>query len=142
MPGCEAKFSGKQSLMARVLLDTQCFVLLATEGLGGLPRRAQRAVDEDDNERLLSAVSITEIAIKVNAGRLRMTGEDVVSGASDLRLTVLPYEARHARRLFALPLHHADPFDRMLIATALAEDIPIISGDRAFKQYQGVRVIW
>jgi PIN domain nuclease of toxin-antitoxin system len=45
-------------------------------------------------------------------------------------------------KLFGLPQHHRDPFDRMLIATALAEDIPVVTSDRRFKDYRGLRVIW
>ncbi len=45
-------------------------------------------------------------------------------------------------RLFQLPLHHSDPIDRILIATALVEDIPIIGGDRLFKRYTGLKIIW
>ncbi len=128
--------------MTRVLLDTQCFLILATEGLSALPKRAQKIVDDAENERLLSAISVTEIAVKANIGKLTLAAKDVSRGAAALRLTLVPYEARHAERVFALPLHHSDPFDRMLIATALVEDVSIISGDRAFKQYRGLRVIW
>jgi len=48
----------------------------------------------------------------------------------------------HALRLYGLPRHLRDPFDRMLIATALAEDIPLIRSDRQFKRYKGLKVIW
>jgi PIN domain nuclease of toxin-antitoxin system len=55
---------------------------------------------------------------------------------------MLPFTPQHAYRLFSLPLHHRDPFDRMLIATALAEEIPLIGSDRLFKMYKGLKVIW
>ena len=47
-----------------------------------------------------------------------------------------------ARGFLGLPRHHRDPFDRMLIATALAEEIPLIGSDRLFKRYKGLKVIW
>ena len=57
-------------------------------------------------------------------------------------LVNIPYTARHAMQLFDLPLHHYDPFDRMLIATALVEGVPVVTGDREFKRYRGLSVIW
>jgi PIN domain nuclease of toxin-antitoxin system len=55
---------------------------------------------------------------------------------------VLPYTSDHACHLFGLPLHHADPFDRQIIAQALAEDIPIVTSDEKFRLYKGLAVIW
>ena len=56
--------------------------------------------------------------------------------------TVIAFEPRHAYRLFTLPMHHGDPFDRMIIATALVEDVPLIGGDRQFARYKGLQAIW
>jgi PIN domain nuclease of toxin-antitoxin system len=63
-------------------------------------------------------------------------------GVEDLRLRTLPYLSEHAYRLFSLPLHHRDPFDRALIAQALTEDIPIVTPDEHFLAYKGLNVIW
>ena len=82
------------------------------------------------------------IAIKQAIGKLVFRKEDIVNGISDLRLRVLPYTASHAYRLFGLPLHHTDPFDRQIIAQALAEAIPIVTSDEKFKLYKGLEVIW
>ena len=71
-----------------------------------------------------------------------MTMEQAQQGIEDLKLRTLPYLAEHAYRLFSLPLHHRDPFDRVLIAQALAEDIPIVTPDEAFLKYKGLKVIW
>jgi PIN domain nuclease of toxin-antitoxin system len=54
---------------------------------------------------------------------------------------LIPFEPRHAIRMFDLPLHHRDPFDRMLIATALSEGVPIITDDKEFNAYRGLKVI-
>jgi PIN domain nuclease of toxin-antitoxin system len=66
----------------------------------------------------------------------------VVTGLDDLKTQVLPWIARHAFRLFDLPLHHADPFDRQIIAQALAENISIVTSDEKFRLYAGVDIIW
>ncbi|MDQ2949692.1 MAG: type II toxin-antitoxin system VapC family toxin [Acidobacteriota bacterium] len=84
---------------------------------------------------------MTEVAIKTRIGKLAITGEQTRIGIADMRLTVLPYTTAHAMQMFDLPLHHGDPFDRMLIATALAEDLPILSGDALFREYKGLHVI-
>jgi PIN domain nuclease of toxin-antitoxin system len=91
---------------------------------------------------LISAISIMEIAMKHDAGRLKMGAAETRQAIRDLRLQVLPFDPDHALRLYGLPPHHRDPFDRMLIATALAEDIPLIGSDRQFKKYKGLKVIW
>jgi len=71
-----------------------------------------------------------------------LTRKDVEQLISDLALTVLPLAAEHSLRLFGLPAHHSDPFDRMLIATELVEDVAIVASDREFRRYEGLRVIW
>jgi hypothetical protein len=60
----------------------------------------------------------------------------------DLRLRVLPYGAEHAFRRFDLPAHHADPFDRQIIAQALVENVPVVTPDEAFNLYEGLKVVW
>jgi len=62
--------------------------------------------------------------------------------AEDLKLRVLPYTGRHAYQLFGLPLHHSDPFDRQIIAQALAENIPVVTPDEKFSLYKGLKIIW
>lgn len=90
----------------------------------------------------LSAISLSEIAIKQTLGKLDFNEADVRTGIADLQLRVLPYTGDHAYQLFNLPQHHGDPFDRQIIAQALAEDIPVITSDEKFKLYRGVQVIW
>lgn len=126
----------------RLLLDTEALLVLDAKGLGGLGKDSRPLVADPDNDLLISSVSLTEIAIKANIGKLRATADMISKIASDLQLTLINYEPRHANRLFDLPLHHRDPFDRMLIATALLEQYPLISSDAAFQKYDGLRVIW
>ncbi len=60
----------------------------------------------------------------------------------DLASLVVPFAPDHVLRLYALPQHHRDPFDRMLITTALTEGIPLVGSNRLFKKYKGLQVIW
>jgi PIN domain nuclease of toxin-antitoxin system len=90
----------------------------------------------------LSAISVSEIAIKQALGKMNLRPEDVLTGLADLNLRVLPYTADHAWYLFRLPMHHADPFDRQIIAQALAEEIAVVTPDEKFKLYQPLKVIW
>ena len=91
---------------------------------------------------MVSPVSFLEIAIKANRGLTPLTRKHVEKLIFDLDLTVLPITAEHSLKLFELPSHHSDPFDRALIATALAEDVSIVAKDREFKKYKGLRAIW
>ena len=55
---------------------------------------------------------------------------------------VLPFTADHAYRLFGLPLHHRDPFDRQIIAQALCENLPLVTPDERLRTYEGLKIIW
>ena len=126
----------------RVLFDTTALYVAA--GVGGLTftPKVRRLLEDPETVRIVSPVSFSEIAIKANRGLTPLTREHIEKLIIDLDLTVLPITAEHSFRLFGLPSHHGDPFDRMLIATALAEDVAIVASDREFKKYKGVRVIW
>ena len=89
-----------------------------------------------------SAISLSEIAIKQALGKLDFSANDVRVGVTDLQLRVLPYTGDHAYHLFGLPRHHSDPFDRQIIAQALAEDIAVVTSDEKFSLYKGLQVIW
>ena len=125
----------------RLLLDTVTFLW----SLGSPERLSSRAMSALDNTkavREISSISLSEIAIKLAAGKIGLRKVDVLDGIADLRLHVLSYAVEHAVRLFELPVHHSDPFDRQIIAQALAEDVPVVTSDRAFSLYEGLRVIW
>lgn len=126
----------------RLLLDTVTFIW-ALQFPERLSKRAVAAIgSEDENSLEVSSISLSEIAIKNNKGKLEMGEAESAEGLVDLQARVLPYATLHALRLFKLPLHHSDPFDRMLIAQALAEDIPVITSDEKFRLYKGLKVIW
>jgi len=125
----------------RVLLDTQIFLVLAQQGTNGLSLRQRKLVEDEGSDLLVSAISITEIAIKASINKLTISASAVLKAVDDLRVIEVPFESRHAIRMFNLPLHHRDPFDRMLIATALAEGVPILSHDNEFKRYRDLKLI-
>jgi PIN domain nuclease of toxin-antitoxin system len=104
--------------------------------------KVQRILEDPDTVRFVSPISFIEIAIKANRGLTPFTRKHLESLVFDLNLTVLPISAEHSMGLFGLPAHHHDPFDRALIAIALAESVPIVAKDCEFKKYKGLRTIW
>ncbi len=125
----------------RVILDTVTFIW-AVSSPERLSRAAMSALQKRTAVRQISVVSLTEIAVKQTRGELMFDKADAIAAIADLRLRVLPYSAEHAFRLFDLPTHHADPFDRQIIAQALAEDVPVVTPDEAFNLYEGLKVVW
>ena len=124
----------------RVLLDTQALCILSGAVDGAVPKRLQNILADPKTERLLSTVSLMEIASK--SAKLGMSEQQSRQAVKDLVLTVIPFAAEHAYRVFSLPKHHKDPWDRLLIATALIENVPIAGGDRIFKKYKGLQILW
>ena len=121
----------------RVLLDTQVWLWM----LGAperLSRKARALVVSQDNELLLSAASAWEIAIKHAVGRLQLPEapeEYIPPLMIQTAITPLAVNHRHALRVASLPAHHRDPFDRILIAQAQIEELPILTADRTFRRY-------
>lgn len=127
----------------RLLLDT-CAFLWWTSADDRIPTATLRALEDNDTIVFLSVSSAWEIAIKSKLGRLELPAPALafVREASELyRLTILPVELEDAVRAGELPLHHKDPFDRLLVAQATLRDVEIVSPDAAFQPY-GVRTIW
>ena len=121
----------------RVLLDTHVWLWML-----GAPRRiAQRSrelLDSADNELVLSAASTWEIAIKYASGRLPFPGDPealVPTMMAETRVAPLEVSHAHSLRVARLPLHHRDPFDRLLIAQAQIERVPIMTADPHFGAY-------
>jgi PIN domain nuclease of toxin-antitoxin system len=126
--------------VAAVLLDTQTLIEAYLPS-GRLPAKARKILSDPDTERLLSVVSIVEIGIKSSLGKLQISEAELHKATADLQLTIIPFSPRHAFGLFQLP-DRTDMFDRMIVATALAENVPVIGGDREFSKYKGLKVIW
>ncbi len=125
----------------RVLLDT-AVLIFAVESPDRLSHRALSILKNPDNVRELSSVSLTEIAIKTTLGKLRFSADIARQAVDDMDIHILPFTAQHAYRLFELPAHHRDPFDRQIIAQSLSENIPIVTSDEKFKAYQEIKIIW
>ena len=123
----------------RVMLDTHALIW-ALEGSRRLSAVARRVIENARNEVLVSAVSAWEIAIKRSMGRLRAP-DDLIEAVDDVGFIRRPLGFAEALRLETLPHHHADPFDRMLIAHALEEGVPIVTRDEQIARYQ-VQIIW
>ena len=124
----------------RLLLDTVTFIW-AVSSPERLSRTALSALRKGTAVREISVISLAEIAIKQTRGKLRFGKSDVMAGVAELRLRVLPYAPEHVFRLFDLPTHHADPFDRQIIAQALVENVPVVTPDEAYALYEGLKVV-
>jgi PIN domain nuclease of toxin-antitoxin system len=99
---------------------------------------------DTDNELLCSAVAGFEIAVKYSLGELELAEPPRTFIDNRIRnnaLTPLPITMAHAVRVADLPYHHRDPFDRLLIAQALEEDVPLLSADEILSTY-GIRRLW
>ena len=129
--------------MSRLLLDTHSFLWFVTAD-PKLRASAQRLIATGANEPLLSVASVWEIAIKVSIRRLPLPEPLRTFIPEELRVNrigVLPIELSHTFEVARLPFHHRDPFDRLLIAQALVENLPIISVDTVFDSYP-VQRLW
>jgi PIN domain nuclease of toxin-antitoxin system len=125
----------------RVLLDTVTFLWSVKEP-ERVSKKAMAILAGPETEREISAVSLSEMAIKWAIGKLGISRSEVEQGVMDLELRVLPFRGVHAYKMFVLPMHHSDPFDRQIIAQAMVEEIPVVTSDRIFAAYQGLEIIW
>ncbi|MBI4293601.1 MAG: type II toxin-antitoxin system VapC family toxin [Betaproteobacteria bacterium] len=127
----------------QVLLDTHVF-LWWVEGDRALPARARAALANHESECLVSLASAWELAIKVGLGKLKLAlpvKRYVVEHVAANGFRLLDIRMAHVGRVESLDPHHGDPFDRLLIAQALEEDLPVVTADPVFRRY-GVKRIW
>ncbi|MDR3544234.1 MAG: type II toxin-antitoxin system VapC family toxin [Candidatus Limnocylindrales bacterium] len=128
----------------RVLLDTHAFLWWTSEDGRRLSDRARALLIDPSTDALVSVASAWEIAIKAATGRLEIDGEPeawVPERITRYGFSPLPVELAHALRAGRLPLIHRDPFDRLLVAQAQVEGIPIVTSDPSIARY-AVEVIW
>jgi PIN domain nuclease of toxin-antitoxin system len=125
----------------RQLLDTHTFLWFVM----GNPRiTAKLRAQIEDNENFVSIVSVWEIAIKYGIGKLslQLSFDDFIDQQiAPNGIQLLDIKLEHLKVVAALPLHHRDPFDRLIIAQAMAEDIVLISADSVFSLYP-VQIMW
>jgi PIN domain nuclease of toxin-antitoxin system len=120
----------------RLLVDTHVLLWAAAEP-ERLPASFRERLESPANEVLFSAASIWELAIKMQMGRLSLAiqPEEIARTAVERGFEELPVVAAHAAGVRHLPLHHRDPFDRLLIAQAVHEPARLLSVDRVLAKY-------
>jgi PIN domain nuclease of toxin-antitoxin system len=127
----------------KVLVDTHTFLwdIIADHRSSA---KAKQILRSDEHELVFSLVSLWEIAIKIKTGKLNTIGSSVAYIRDEMNaygMELLPIRYEHILQLESLPHHHGDPFDRLLIAQALTESLPILSADRIFASY-GIKLVW
>lgn len=120
----------------RILIDTH-ILIWHLEGDSQLSSERKQLILSPDNDILISIASVWEMAIKMSKGKLMLSRslEDVILHIEGSMSSFLTIEPRHLLRVATLPFNHKDPFDRLLIAQSLAENIPIITSDPYFVDY-------
>jgi PIN domain nuclease of toxin-antitoxin system len=127
----------------KIILDTHTFLWFVA-GNPKLSAHARELIEMPDNQRLFSVASAWEIAIKLSLGKLTLTGQfkDLIPNQLYTNdITLLPIVTSHLSTVIELPFHHRDPFDRLIIAQAATENIPVITADRAFASYE-IEQLW
>jgi PIN domain nuclease of toxin-antitoxin system len=127
----------------KLLLDTHVLIWLV-EGTDNLSQAARQAIEDEDNSLHLSIVGLWEMTIKTSLGKLQlkipldriMESYIIPSG-----IEILPIHFNHLLVLRDLPLHHRDPFDRLLISQAQSEELTLVSSDGFFGDYS-VQILW
>lgn len=127
----------------RLLLDTHTFIWFVTED-SQISKKARTLIEDINNELFLSVGTIWEMAIKIGLGKLDPPDESfetyMLQQLGTNSITLLNLTVAHTAKIIALPLHHRDPFDRLFIAQAIVEQMPIISKDSIFDAYNVTRL--
>jgi PIN domain nuclease of toxin-antitoxin system len=127
----------------RVLLDTHTFLWWISDS-PKLSDVAREAIADERTQPIFSVVSGWEITIKAGVGKLEIPGSPgrfLSEQLSRNDVEILPIYLRHALRVYDLPDHHKDPFDRLLVAQALAEDLALVTADPFIAGYP-VETVW
>ncbi len=126
----------------RLLLDTHAFLWFVIND-SSLTTAAHALIADPTNEIFVSPASYWEVAIKVSVGKYPLNvpfEQFFTKGIEGNDFSILPVTIRHATVLASLPMHHKDPFNRMIISQALAEQIPVLSADQAFDPHRVTRL--
>ena len=127
----------------RVLVDTHTLLWALLQD-HRLSARAKQILISGEHELVFSLVSLWEIAVKMKIGKLNTVGSSVTyirDEMAEYGMELLPIRYEHILELERLPLHHSEPFDRLLIAQAIAESLPILTHDAKFPAYPA-KLIW
>jgi PIN domain nuclease of toxin-antitoxin system len=125
----------------RILIDTHV-LLWGLQDEGKLSHRVRNLLPQEDV--WISVASLWEIIAKVQVGRLTLpkpVSDYLTEKLTENGVSVLPLTFAHVKRLEEIPLHHRDPFDRILIAQSMEEKLPLVTADPLFRQYS-VHLIW
>jgi len=125
-----------------ILLDTHA-VLWFLKGDEKMPKTTVGMVNAPDNRKYVSIASIWEVAIKISSGKLSVDGgiDGFIEAIEDNGFLLLDIDPYHIKTVAELPFIHRDPFDRMIIAQAMAEDMPVMTVDSNILQY-GINIVW
>lgn len=127
----------------KIILDTQAFLWLSS-GNNQLSSIAKKTFLNEKNTFFLSIASIWEMSIKSSLGKLKLQPSlerFILNELQENSIEQMGIHFQHVIKVRSLPFHHRDPFDRLLIAQALVEDIPILSSDKIFEKY-GIKRVW
>lgn len=123
----------------RLLLDTHVLLWSIAEP-EKISATFRERIESPDNDVFFSAASVWELAIKIHIGRIELSIalDDIVNAALRMGFVELPVTAAHAVGITHLPLHHRDPFDRLLLAQAQYEPVRLLTVDRTLRQYSNL----
>ncbi len=126
----------------QLLLDTHTFIWFIS-GDQALPQRALNAIKDTDNKCYISIASIWEIAIKFSLKKLELKSDfdNIIDFLAANDIEILPINFQHLQKVITLEFHHRDPFDRIIIAQGLVENLTIITKDENFPRYTD-RLLW
>lgn len=125
-----------------LLLDTHTFLWFIT-GDFRIPAKMLELINNNKNDCRVSIASIWEIVIKMTLNKLEIKGgfKTIEDFLENNDFEILPINFNHTKKLLSLPLIHNDPFDRIIIAQSICENLTIISKDRIFKNYE-TKIVW
>jgi len=127
------------------LLDTHALIWFLN-GDKNLPEKIKKIIEDENNTCYVSIASLWEMAIKISKGNrllLNVEFDEIDHAIAELNIGIIPIETSHLRIISLLKFYpnHKDPFDRIIIAQAKTEKLPLISLDKEFKKY-GVKLLW
>lgn len=125
-----------------LLIDTHALIWYI-DGNTELSSKAIAAIDNEENQIFVSKASLWEMAIKLSLNKLSISIDfnDLESFLLRCNFLILDFDFSHLKTVMRLPYHHRDPFDRLIIAQAITENLDVITKDRYFKNYP-VRIFW
>jgi PIN domain nuclease of toxin-antitoxin system len=124
-----------------LLLDTHTYIWFS-ENNPELSKKAKKMIENSDNTAYISIASLWEMAIKISIGKLviKQNFKAVISDLANSGIEVLPISFEHVLKSSLFPFYHKDPFDRIIIAQSICEDMSLLSADVIFDQYCSKRV--